>query len=80
MIAAAVLIYLLLVKTRNMREAAGVGIWAFIAIAVRQWQAHNNIAIAAIAASLVLMIAIFIHGYKNRAYAPNEKIKRGEWK
>jgi len=80
MIAIATLLYLLLVVRRNLRETAMVGIWAFIAIAVRQWQDHNNIAIAAIVASIVLFIVITIHAYKNRYCNPFVKIKRGEWK
>jgi hypothetical protein len=80
MIAIASMLYLWLVIKRNLREAAGVGIWAFIAIAVRQWQSHHNIAITAIIASAVLLIVIAIHAYKNRYYSPTSKIKRGEWK
>ncbi|HEY5408246.1 MAG TPA: hypothetical protein VIJ92_14215, partial [Ginsengibacter sp.] len=34
------LLYLRLIQKRNMRESAAVGIWAFIAIAVRQWNIH----------------------------------------
>ncbi|MGH2564280.1 MAG: hypothetical protein ACRDE5_07195 [Ginsengibacter sp.] len=40
LIAIACLIYLLLIEKRNMREAAAIGAWAFIAIAVRQWYIH----------------------------------------
>lgn len=80
MIATSTLLYLFLLKTRNMREAAGVGIWAFIAIAVKQWQFHNNIAMTAISVSVILFVAIVIHGYRNREFSPAAKIKRGEWK
>lgn len=78
MIAVACALYLFLVNKRNMREAALVGIWAFVAIAVRQWNVHQNIALTAIAASIILLAATAIHGYKNRYYAPSAKIKRGE--
>ncbi len=78
MIVAASLIYLLLIYFRNMREAAVVGIWALIAIAVKQWQVHPSIVIAAIAAAVVLFIAVSVHGYKNRVTSPFEKMKRGE--
>ncbi len=78
MIVIAFLIYLYLTQSRNMREAASVGIWAFVAIAIRQWNEHNNIAITAIIASSVLFILIARHGYKNRYYSPFAKIKRGE--
>jgi hypothetical protein len=78
MIVTASLIYLLLIYFRNMREAAAVGIWALVAIAVKQWQMHPSIVFAAIAAAVVLFLAIAVHGYKNRATSPFEKLKRGE--
>jgi hypothetical protein len=46
MIAIACSLYLFLLSKRNLREAAIVGVWAFIAIAVRQWNAYTNIVIA----------------------------------
>lgn len=72
-------IYLLLIQMRNMREAAAVGIWAFIAIAIRQWNIHNDIVIAAFFAILILAVASARHVYKNRKYIINAKLKRGEW-
>ena len=79
MIIIACLIYIYLNQKRNMREAASVGIWAFIAIAIRQWDVHKNIALTAIIASAILFILIAIHGYKGRYYTPFAKLKRGEW-
>ncbi len=78
LIAVATGIYLLLIITRNMREAALVGIWAFIAIAVRQWSAHPEIVYAGLLAAGVLLVAISWHGYKNRATSPLAKIKQNE--
>lgn len=78
LIVAATLIYLVLIKSRNMREAAVVGIWALVAIAIKQWQLNNEIVIAALAASAILFIAVAVHGYKNRKTSPFEKLKRGE--
>ena len=78
MIVIATAIYLLLVFTRNMREAALLGVWAFIAIAVRQGSAHPAIGYTAFAAAAVLLIVIAWHGYRNRATSPFEKLKRGE--
>ena len=78
MIVAATIIYLILIKTRNMREAAAVGIWALIAIAVKQWQVNQEIVIAALAASAILFIVVSVHGFKNRKTSPFEKLKRGE--
>ncbi|HKL34226.1 MAG TPA: hypothetical protein VJ919_16920, partial [Tangfeifania sp.] len=78
MIGIATVIYLILIKTRNMREAAVVGIWALAAIAVKQWQVNPEIVIAALAASAILFVAISVHGFKNRKTSPFEKLKRGE--
>lgn len=80
MIVATAVIYLLLIYFRNMREAAMVGVWALIAITVRQWQLQQSIVIAAIVAAVILFLAVSIHGYVNRNTSPFEKIKRGEWK
>jgi hypothetical protein len=71
-------IYLFLTFTRNLRESAMVGIWAFIAIAIKQWSLNTGIASTAIVASAILLIAVMYHGYKNRSTAPDKKIKRGE--
>ncbi|MDQ2862417.1 MAG: hypothetical protein M3R50_01995 [Bacteroidota bacterium] len=80
MIAIAGLLYILLIIKRNMREASIVGVWAFIAIAIRQWDTHFNISVAAIVASAILTIASLVHVYKNRYYGVGPKLKRGEWK
>jgi len=73
------LLYLRLIQKRNMRESAAVGIWAFIAIAVRQWNIHNDIAYTALLAALILIIVCSLHLYKNRSYNIASKLKRGEW-
>ncbi len=78
MLSIATFIYLFLVNTRNLRESASVGIWAFIAIAVKQWGVNQNVAIFAITASVVVLVVILFHGYQNRVTAPDQKIKRGE--
>ena len=80
MIAIAVLLYLGLTFKRNMREASLIGIWAFIAIAVRQWDTHFDIVAAAIIASIILAFASLRHAYKNRYYGIGTKLKRHEWK
>lgn len=78
MIIVAALIYLLLIFTRNMREAALVGTWALIAIAVARWGAYQGVATAALIAALLLFIAASYHGYQNRHTSPVEKWRRGE--
>lgn len=79
MMMVATIIYLLLIFTRNMREASLVGIWGLIAIAVRHWQLIPAIAYVAIAAALVLFVSSAYHGFKNRATSPMAKWKRGEF-
>ena len=79
LIAIACLFYLSIIVRRNMREAAAVGIWAFIAIAVRQWNDHNGIVSTALISSSILAIGIIVHFYKNRKYNIWSKLKRGEW-
>jgi hypothetical protein len=80
MIIIATILYIFLVVTKNLRESALVGIWAFIAIAIRQKEAYSNITTTAIAASAVLFIVISLHAYKNRNYNLFKKISKGEWK
>ncbi len=79
LITIASLLYLLLIKNRNMREAAMVGAWAFIAIAVKQWNINKEISMVAVIAALVLLTAGVVHVYKNRTYNIASKLKRGEW-
>lgn len=78
MIALAMLIYLVLLFTRNMREAALVGIWAFVAIAVRQSGSYDSISYAAIVAAGVLFLMVSWHGYQNRDTSPLKKWQRKE--
>jgi hypothetical protein len=78
MIVAALMIYLLLIYYRNMREAAAVGIWGLVAIASKQWQLHQPVVVAALAAAVVLLVAVSVHGYLNRETSPGKKIARGE--
>ncbi len=70
MIGAASVIYLWLVFSRNLRESALVGIWAFVAISARHWNEYPGIAIAAIIVAGILLIVVSWHGYKNRKYSP----------
>ncbi len=70
MIGVASIIYLWLVFSRNLRESALVGIWAFVAISVRHWNDYFGIAIAALIGAAILFAVVSWHGYKNRKYAP----------
>ncbi|WP_445665399.1 tryptophan-rich sensory protein [Fodinibius sp. AD559] len=76
MIVAAGLINLFMIITRNMREFALVGIWALIAVAVTNWGTYQPIVITAFTVSVILFVAISIHGYQNRHTAPHIKFKQ----
>lgn len=67
MLVIAGIIYILLVTNRHLREAAMVGIWAFIAIAVKQWHDNNAVAVAAILVSIILLVIIIIQAYQHRS-------------
>lgn len=70
MITIAGLLNIFMVITRNMREFAGVGIWALIAIAYRHWDVMPSLQWTAFAWAIVLMIITGIHGYQNRHTNP----------
>ena len=70
MIGIASVIYLWLVFSRNLREAALVGVWALVAISARHWNEYSGIALAAIICAGILFIVVSWHGYKNRKYSP----------
>ena len=67
-------IYLFLTFKRNMREAALVGVWAFIAIAVKQWEGESMVAYSSLFFSMVLFIAAGTHAFINRKTNPLNKI------
>ncbi|MDT8346557.1 MAG: tryptophan-rich sensory protein [Flavobacteriaceae bacterium] len=58
---------------RNLREMNLVFVWAFVAIALKNWDGFTEISYAALVLSGVLLMASAIHGYKNRATAPPVK-------
>ncbi len=70
MIIIAVLLNLLIIHLRNMREFAAVAVWALIAIAVRHWDSIPVIQWTAFTGAVFLLIAIIIHGYINRVGCP----------
>ncbi len=69
-------IYLLLVALRNLRETALVGVWALVAIAVKQWGVNGEIVFTALAASFILLTGVSIHGFKNRKTSPFVKLRQ----
>lgn len=76
MITIGTIIYLLLTKRRNMREASLVGAWAFIAIAVKHWEMYDKIVITSIAATVILLASAGYHAYKNLESSPIKKLRK----
>ena len=75
LITIAVFINILMINLRNMREFALVGAWALTAIFIRHQGIYNAVAYYALAGAVIIVIAAGIHGYKNRATNPMEKLK-----
>ena len=67
MIVIAMLVNLLVLYKRNMREFVIVGAWALIAIAYANNNEHMPIVYTASIAAGILILASLIHGYMNRA-------------
>ncbi|MHA7055767.1 tryptophan-rich sensory protein [Aquimarina sp. M1] len=74
MVIVAVLLNLLMIIKRNMREFAMVGVWALVAIYIRHHGDYNNIAYSALSGAMILVIAAGIHGFLNRATNPGKKL------
>ncbi|MEQ8549754.1 MAG: hypothetical protein RIC03_17710 [Cyclobacteriaceae bacterium] len=70
MILIATAVFLFLIATRNLREAAGAGIWGLYAIVSKQIDANPSIAYTAIAGMIILIVACGIQAYQNRATLP----------
>ena len=75
MILVAVVLNLLMIRFRNMREFAAVGVWALLAIALRHWDAIELIQWTALLGALVLFIALSVHAYINRSTSPHMKFR-----
>lgn len=70
MIAMAVIINLLMIYLRNMREFALVGVWALVAIYMRHEGTEEVIAKIALAGAILLFLNIAYHGFINRKTNP----------
>ncbi len=77
MIGVAVLINLLMIYTRNMREFALVGVWAFIGIYYKNIALEPDLAYVAMAAALIVFMNIAYHGFVNRKAHPVYKLVNG---
>lgn len=78
MIGVAVIINLLMIWLRNMREFAAVGIWALIAIYLRHNGSEDLIANTAIAGAVLLFLNVAYHGFLNRKTNPISKMLNSE--
>ncbi len=78
MILVAVIINLLIIYRRNMREFAAVGIWALIAIYVRHSDRMPVIAFVALGGAIIIGIYALYHGYLNRKTNPMYKLVKGD--
>ncbi|MFL1894262.1 tryptophan-rich sensory protein [Aquimarina sp. 2-A2] len=74
MIIVAVLVNLFMIVTRNMREFALVGVWALVAIYMKQHEAYPSIGTVALIGTIVLALAAAIHGIKNHETNPGKKL------
>ena len=79
LLALAVLLYLFLIYARNMREAALVGVWGFVAIAYKQWEGQEAVAITALLAAAILFLSASYHGIKNKETSPLRKLQKKEF-
>lgn len=75
MITIAVLINVLMVWLRNMREFAAVAIWALVAIFMRHKDELETVAYYALFGALVLFVITGLHAFSNRDTAPHLKLK-----
>ncbi|MFC6267704.1 tryptophan-rich sensory protein [Frigoriflavimonas asaccharolytica] len=70
MIFVATILNAFVIFNRAMREFALVGIWALIAIAVRNWGVENLISYVAVFCAANLFVLVSYHGFKNMKTNP----------
>jgi hypothetical protein len=70
MISLAGILNLVLIYTRSMREFALVGVWALLAIAFRHWGEIALLQWVSLFWAVILAIAVFSHGMKNKNTNP----------
>jgi hypothetical protein len=66
-------VYLFMTWRRNIREAAFVGVWALVAIAVADFHRSPAVTRFAVGMAAILFVSSSIHGYMNRAFSPWRK-------
>ena len=67
MIIMAVVLNLLMILLRNMREFAAVGVWALVAISIRHWDSITALQWTSLLGAIIVFLAISVHGFLNRA-------------
>ncbi|WMJ74087.1 tryptophan-rich sensory protein [Cytophagaceae bacterium ABcell3] len=77
LIAISTIIYVLFIYYRNMREAALVGAWGLVAIAVRQQS--SAVSASALTCAAILFLYAAYQGYLNRETSPFKKFLRKEF-
>ncbi len=70
MIVIATILNLIMIKTRNMREFAAVGVWALFAIFIRHKDSLELVAFTALGGCTILFTYMAWHGFKNRKTNP----------
>lgn len=78
MLLVAIVINLLIVYRRNMREFAAVGIWALVAIYVRHSHKYPEIAYVALGGAFIILIYTLYHAYGNRKTNPIYRLVKGD--
>ena len=76
MITIATILNLIMIRKRNMREFALVGVWAILAIYIRHKGTIESIAYTALAGCIILLTFIFWHGFQNRKTNPFIKLRQ----
>lgn len=74
LIIVAILLNLTMIWKRNLREFALVGVWALYAIYVRHQDSNEAISSVALGGSMLLLLAVLMHGFKNRKTNPLKKL------
>lgn len=78
MIIIATILNILVVIKRYMREFAMVGVWALIAIAVKNFEIETNIAYIAITCAVIIFIVAGIQSFKYRKSNPFMNMMKGK--
>jgi F0F1-type ATP synthase assembly protein I len=68
-------VYGFLTYSRNMREAALVGVWGLVAIAYEQWPSHGSVVATALIVAGILLVYAVYHALKNKETSPLKKLK-----